>query len=66
MLGQNPAKYARLSEGDAHVIRSDHPLVPPTIPIYGYVYNVRTGGLEEVIEATEAGRATGTPAAAAA
>jgi len=42
----------------------DHPLVPPTIPIYGYVYNVRTGGLEEVIEATEAGRATVTVAAA--
>jgi len=41
----------------------DHPLVPPTIPIYGYVYNVRTGGLEEVTQATEAGRATVTPAA---
>jgi len=41
----------------------DHPLVPPTIPIYGYVYNVRTGGLEEVTAATEAGRATVTPAA---
>jgi carbonic anhydrase len=36
----------------------DHPLVPPTIPIYGYVYNVHTGGLEEVTTATEAGRAT--------
>jgi len=35
----------------------DHPLVPPGIPIYGYVYNVKTGGLEEVAAATEAGRA---------
>jgi carbonic anhydrase len=30
--------------------------VPPSIPIYGYVYDVRTGRLEEVPEATEAGR----------
>jgi carbonic anhydrase len=42
----------------------DHPLVPATIPIYGYVYNVRTGGLEEVAEATAAGRATASVAGA--
>ncbi len=36
----------------------DHPLVPPSIPIYGYVYDVRTGRLEEVADATEVGRAT--------
>ena len=36
----------------------DHPLVPSRIPIYGYVYNVRTGSLEEVADATEAGRPT--------
>ena len=41
----------------------DHPLVPATIPIYGYVYNVQTGGLEEVIAATQAGRASVTAAA---
>jgi carbonic anhydrase len=40
---------------DVRRIRN-HPLVPSTIPIYGYVYNVRTGGLEEVAAATEAGR----------
>ena len=34
----------------------NHPLVPSRIPLYGYVYNVRTGSLEEVVEATEAGR----------
>jgi carbonic anhydrase len=32
-----------------------HPLVPKNIPIYGYVYDVRTGALLEVPEATEAG-----------
>jgi carbonic anhydrase len=35
----------------------EHPLVPSRIPIYGYIYNVRTGRLEEVAAATEAGRA---------
>ena len=34
----------------------EHPLVPPRIPIHGYIYNVRTGKLEEVEQATEAGR----------
>ena len=47
---------------DVRRIRN-HPLVPATIPIYGYVYDVRTGGLEEVAEATAAGRATGAAAA---
>lgn len=32
-----------------------HPLVPATIPIYGYIYDVVTGRLVEVSEATEAG-----------
>lgn len=35
----------------------DHPLVPKTIPIYGYIYDVKTGKLNEVPEATEAGKA---------
>jgi carbonic anhydrase len=35
-----------------------HPLVPPTIPIYGYIYDVRSGRLLEVAEATASGRAT--------
>jgi carbonic anhydrase len=34
-----------------------HPLVPPTIPIYGYIYDVRSGRLNEVPEATQIGRA---------
>jgi carbonic anhydrase len=33
----------------------DHPLVPAGIAIYGYVYDVRTGQLIEVPEATAAG-----------
>jgi carbonic anhydrase len=33
-----------------------HPLVPNSIPIYGYIYDVGSGRLEEVAEATEAGR----------
>jgi carbonic anhydrase len=35
----------------------NHPLVPPSIPIYGYVYDVKSGRLIEVPEATAAGRA---------
>jgi carbonic anhydrase len=34
----------------------EHPLVPRGIPIYGYVYDVKTGRLDEVKQATEAGR----------
>ena len=34
-----------------------HPLVPRSIPIHGYVYDVRTGRLVEVPEATKAGQA---------
>lgn len=36
----------------------NHPLVPPEIPIYGYIYDVRTGKLIEVPEATEVGTAS--------
>lgn len=37
-------------------IRS-HPLVPPNIPVYGYIYDVYSGRLIEVPEATAAGAA---------
>lgn len=33
-----------------------HPLVPPNIPIYGYIYDCKTGQLIEVPEATAAGK----------
>jgi len=39
---------------DVSRIRS-HPLVPATIPIYGYIYDVTTGRLIELPEATKAG-----------
>jgi carbonic anhydrase len=35
-----------------------HPLVPESVPIYGYIYDVHTGRLNEVKQATEAGRAS--------
>ncbi len=35
-----------------------HPLVPREIPIYGYIYDVKTGKLLEVPEATEVGKAS--------
>ena len=34
----------------------EHPLVPSEIPIYGYIYDVRSGRLQEVPEATQVGK----------
>ncbi len=48
---------ARSVADDVSRIRR-HPLVPGRIPIYGYIYDVATGRLVEVPEATAAGRAT--------
>lgn len=42
---------------DVERIRN-HPLVPKSIPIYGYVYDVKTGGLTEVEAATRIGAAS--------
>ena len=40
------------------VIRiKSHPLVPANIPVYGYIYDVKTGNLIEVPTATAAGKA---------
>jgi carbonic anhydrase len=36
----------------------NHPLVPGRIPVYGYLYDVRSGRLIEVPEATKAGAAS--------
>ena len=41
---------------DVRRIRT-HPLVPRRIPIYGYIYDVENGRLNEVPEATAAGKA---------
>ena len=40
---------------DVRRVRS-HPLVPKTIPIYGYIYDVKSGKLVEVSEAAVAGK----------
>ena len=42
---------------DVQRIRS-HPLVPKEIPIYGHIYNVGSGSLVEVPDATKAGKAS--------
>lgn len=42
---------------DVMRIRS-HPLVPRNIPIYGYIFDVKTGKLNEVKMASEIGRST--------
>jgi len=36
----------------------NHPLVPAGIPIYGYIYDVTTGRLVEIADATKAGAAS--------
>jgi carbonic anhydrase len=35
-----------------------HPLVPGNIPIYGYIYDVKSGSLVEIPDATKAGKAS--------
>ena len=47
---------AKSVSADVQRIRS-HRLVPGRIPIYGYIYDVKTGKLIEVPEATAIGRA---------
>jgi len=34
----------------------EHPLVSKNIPLYGYIYDVHSGNLVEVTEATQAGK----------
>lgn len=51
------ANQAKSVATDVERIKS-HPLVPKSIPVYGYVYQVETGKLVEVPEATEIGRAS--------
>ena len=45
---------ARTVVEDVARIRA-HPLVPEPIPVYGYLYDVTSGRLVEVDEATKAG-----------
>lgn len=48
--------HTRTLTADVKRIR-EHPLVPGRIPIYGFVYDVKTGRLNEVPEAMAAGKA---------
>jgi carbonic anhydrase len=51
------ADNARSVVADVARIRN-HPLVPANVPICGYIYDVRSGRLNEVAEATAAGKAS--------
>jgi carbonic anhydrase len=50
-------KDARAAVVDDVVRIRIHPLVPKSIPIYGYVYDVKSGRLIEVAEASKVGKA---------
>ncbi len=55
-------KWHTIEDLDASVVEDvarirSHPLVPSNIPIYGYVYDVKSGRLIEVPEATRRGTA---------
>src|SRR5580704_6857404 len=55
-------KWHTFSHNESSVIQDvkrirEHPLVPADVPIYGYIYDVRTGRINEVKAATEAGKA---------
>ncbi|OPZ10869.1 MAG: Beta-carbonic anhydrase 1 [Alphaproteobacteria bacterium ADurb.BinA280] len=54
-------KWLTIADRDRSVVDDvrrirEHPLVPGHIPIYGYIYNVRTGRLIEIPQATAAGK----------
>ncbi len=63
--GSDEAKYIdwlTIADNPTSVVEDvtrvrNHPLVPRSIPIYGYIYDVTTGKLVEVPEATKAGEA---------
>lgn len=54
-------KWHTFSDNERSVLQDvrrirEHPLVAPHIPIYGYIYDVKTGRINEVAAATKAGR----------
>jgi carbonic anhydrase len=56
-------KWHTIKEQQSSVIQDvrrirEHPLVSKSIPIYGYIYDVRTGRLNEVKGAWEPGQAS--------
>ncbi len=64
-LGSTEARYIdwlTIADREQSVVEDvrrirQHPLVPARIPVYGYVYDVKSGRLVEVPEATTAGKA---------
>ena len=58
------ADNAKSVVDDVRRIR-EHPLVPAEIPIYGYIYDVKSGRLVEVAEATQVGKSRHKTSAAA-
>ena len=63
--GSDEAKYIdwlTIADNPTSVVEDvtrirNHPLVPASIPVYGYIYDVTSGKLIEVPEATAVGRA---------
>lgn len=55
--------WLTIEDQEASIVRDvrrlrEHPLVPPYVPIHGYLYDVTTGSLREIPAATRAGRAS--------
>ena len=55
-------KWHTIKDQESSVVQDvrrirEHSLVPSNVPIYGYIYDVKTGRLNEVKAATEAGTA---------
>ena len=54
-------KWHTIKDQESSVVQDvrrirEHPLVPSNVPIYGYIYDVKTGRLNEVKAATKAGK----------
>jgi carbonic anhydrase len=55
-------KWHTIANQEASVVQDvrrirEHPLAPSYVPIHGFIYDVKTGRLNEVAKASEAGRA---------
>jgi carbonic anhydrase len=64
--GSDEAKYIdwlTIADNERSVVEDvarirNHPLVPRSIPVYGYIYDVVSGKLVEIADATKVGRAS--------
>jgi len=60
ILGMKHTRVAAVAFDEEGVVADverikSHPLVPPEIPVYGYVYDIKSGRLIEVKQARAAG-----------